>query len=45
MPQPVAERAGRFEVAALLGDFRLDVPWDQPGAWRMMVVLRRTEES
>ncbi len=39
------ERAGRFEVAALLGDFRLDVPWDQPGAWRMMVVLRRTEES
>jgi hypothetical protein len=39
------ERAGRFEIAALLGDFRLDVPWDQPGAWRMMVVLRRTEES
>lgn len=41
----LVERAGRFEVAALLGDFKLDVAWDQPGAWRMIVVLRRIEES
>lgn len=34
-------RAGGFAVAALLGDFQLDVPWDQPGAWRLLVVLRR----
>lgn len=37
-------RAGRFAVAAILGDFQLDVAWDQPGAWRMLVVLRRTED-
>jgi hypothetical protein len=37
-------RVGRFELVALLGDFQLDVSWDQPGAWRMIVVLRRTEE-
>lgn len=36
--------AGRFEVAALLGDFQIDVGFDQVGAWRMIVVLRRTEE-
>ena len=38
-------RAGRFEIAALLGDFHLDVAWNQPGAWRMIVVLRRTEDT
>jgi hypothetical protein len=41
----LVERAGRFEVAALLGDFQLDIAWDQPGAWRMIVVLRRTEDA
>ena len=41
----LVERAGRFEIAGLLGDFKLDVAWDQPGAWRMIVVLRRIEES
>lgn len=38
-------RVGGFEVAALLGDFQLDVAWEMPGAWRMIVVLRRTEET
>ncbi len=39
--QRVVARAGGFAVAALLGDFQLDVPLDQPGAWRLLVVLRR----
>ncbi|MBX3191502.1 MAG: methyltransferase domain-containing protein [Labilithrix sp.] len=38
-------RAGRFDFVGILGDFHLDVAWDQPGAWRMIVVLRRVEEA
>ncbi len=38
-------RAGGFAIAAILGDFQLDVRWDQAGAWRMILVLRRTEDS
>jgi len=41
----LVREAGRFEIAALLGDFQLDVAWDQPGAWRMIVVLRRREDA
>lgn len=41
----IVTRAGGFEVAALLGDFQLDVAFDQPGAWRMIVVLRRTVDA
>lgn len=38
----IVEASGVFSLAAALGDFHLDVAWDQPGAWRMILVLRRT---
>jgi hypothetical protein len=38
----IVEASGAFSFAAALGDFHLDVAWDQPGAWRMILVLRRT---
>jgi hypothetical protein len=37
----LVERSQSFQIGALLGDFHLDVAWDQPGAWRIVVVLRR----
>lgn len=33
----------RLEVVTLLGDFQLGVRWDQAGAWRILLVLRRRE--
>lgn len=33
----------RLEVVDLLGDFQLGVRWDQAGAWRILLVLRRRE--
>ena len=33
--------AGGFAVAASYGDFDTDAPVDAPGAWRMILVLRR----
>jgi len=33
--------AGGFAVAASYGDFDTDSPVDAPGAWRMILVLRR----
>jgi hypothetical protein len=37
----IVSKSGRFAIAAMLGDFHLDVGCDQPGAWRMILVLRR----
>lgn len=34
--------SGGFAVAARYGDFDADLPLDAPGAWRMILVLRRT---
>lgn len=39
--QRIVAHNGRFELAAVLGDFHLDVACDQPGAWRAILVLRR----
>ena len=39
----IVEKSGRFEIAAMLGDFHLDVGCDQPGAWRTILVLRRVQ--
>jgi hypothetical protein len=35
----------RFELAAILGDFQLDVAHDQPGAWRAILVMRRVDRA
>jgi SAM-dependent methyltransferase len=35
--------AGGFAVAASYGDFDADTPVEAPGAWRMILVLRREE--
>ena len=37
----LARQSAVFSVEAMLGDFNVDVPWDRPGAWRLLVVLRR----
>ena len=37
----IVESNGRFEIAAMLGDFHLDVGCEQAGAWRTILVLRR----
>ncbi len=34
-------RAGGFSIAAMLGDFQLEVTSNQPGAWRILMVLRK----
>lgn len=38
----VAARVPAFELAAALGDFRVDVPFEHSAAWRLILVLRRT---
>lgn len=38
----IVEKSGLFEIAAILGDFQLDVSAEQAGAWRTILVLRRS---
>ena len=37
----IVDDAPAFELAAVLGDFRVDVPFEHPSAWRLNLVLKR----
>jgi hypothetical protein len=39
--EKLVERAGNFAIAAMLGDFQLEVASNQAGAWRTLMVLRK----
>lgn len=37
----IVSRVPELELTAVLGDFRVDVPFDHPSAWRLNLVLKR----
>jgi hypothetical protein len=41
----IVAQVREFELAAILGDFRVDVPYEHPSAWRLILVLKRGSAS